>query len=94
METVIAMSISGLFAYWIWMLKQEVCALRDRLQSVSRSGFVAVAGTDAPVFANSYVLRGGSLILPAGAPCPGGGDAGIKRTSPDSEGGIPTWTLG
>lgn len=88
MELMITLSIAGLFAYWIRRLKHEVWNLQKQ---------VCAAAVGGPRSAARRV----TLIPPHHAAAPheaqaapeADGDAQLNRKTPETDGGIPTWTL-
>lgn len=87
MEVIIALSITGLFAYWIRILKHEVWNLRQQL-------YAAAVGGKGRLASNVVIVP--SHDSPASIKDPGAveGNASLfNRKSPETEGGIPTWTL-
>ena len=89
MEAILATGITGLFAYWVWLLKHEVGRLQQQIFTPS-SVADAAHGTHATfVAADQHATIVGQAIAPGESP-----KEKIARKSPGTEGGIPTWTLG
>ena len=84
MDAILATGITGLFAYWVWRLKHELGRLQHE---IFRSPSVAMAH-DGPTHV-TVLVPSGDLAAQNDVK-----KEIIQRKSPDTEGGIPTWTLG
>ena len=91
MEPIIALAIVVLFAYWIGLLKHELQMTQSRLRLASQ---VSVAQAHSPSSRQGFRT---SIMDPVNHEVERGESGGtptMVRKQRETEGGIPTWTLG
>lgn len=91
MTTLFALGIVGLFVVWVRSLKTEVVMLQRQLFNAATAS-PSVSGSprrmSAPLVRHVQSIPAGDAMVEEAAKEP------IERKSRDTEGGIPTWTLG
>jgi len=89
MTPILAFCITALFACWVWLLKQELMSLRHRLFDAPAPSRQALQESHAVSFPANVMDCSSDLKTPDEVLA-----THMQRKARDTEGGIPTWTLG